>query len=117
MINVLETLKNEFEKLNIPYTYDEWDKEMVLPQFVGELHENPTVDEDGKSEYTFILTGYAITINHLLDVANQLKNKYKTSAIVNGIVIKYDNFTPIDNGTEDYKQIQITLKIKQWSVY
>ena len=117
MINVLETLKNEFEKLNIPYTFDEWDTEMELPQFIGELHENPTLDEDGMSEYKFILTGYAIDYNYLLGIAKQLKSKYKTSAIVNGIVIKYDNFTPIDTGTEDYKKIQITLKIKQWSVY
>ena len=117
MTNVLEILKNEFEKLNIPYTFDEWDKEIGLPQFIGELHENPTVDEDGMSEYTFILTGYAIDITYLFSIAEQLKSKYKTSAIVNGVVIKYDNFTPIDTGTEDYKQIQITLKIKQWSVY
>lgn len=117
MINVLEILKNEFEKLNIPYTFDEWDKDMELPQFIGELHENPTLDEDGMSEYALILNGYAINMRDLLKVVKQLKSKYKTSAIVNGIVIKYDGFTPIDTGTEDYKQIQITLKIKQWSVY
>lgn len=117
MTNVLEILKNEFEKLNIPYTFDEWDKDIQLPQFIGELHENPTVDEDGMSEYTFILTGYATDNIYLFGIARQLKNKYKTSGIVNGIVIKYDNFIPIDTGSEDYKQIQITLKIKQWSVY
>ena len=116
MIDVLTTVKNEMEKLNIPYTFDEWDSEIELPQFIGEISETPTVDEDGKSEYTFILTGYATSYSYLFGVAEQLKNKYKTSAIVDGIVIKYDNTTTIDNGTDDSKQIQINLTIKKWSV-
>ena len=116
MIEVLTTLKNEMEKLNVPYTFDTWDSDVELPQFIGEISETPTVDEDGKSEYTFILTGYAITYSYLFGVAEQLKNKYKTSAIVNGVVIKYDNATTIDNGTDDLKQIQINFNIKKWSV-
>ena len=116
MIDVLTTLKNEMEKQNIPYTFDEWDKDIELPQFIGEISETPTVDEDGKSEYSFILTGYATNYSYLFGVVEQLKNKYKTSAIVDGIVIKYDNTTTIDNGTDDLKQIQINLTIKKWSV-
>ena len=38
------------------------------------------------------------------------------SAIVKGVVIKYDNLITIDNGTDDLKQIQINLTIKEWSV-
>ena len=116
MIDVLTTVKNEMEKLNIPYTFDTWDNDIELPQFIGEISETPNVNEDGKSEYTFILTGYATSYSYLFGVAEQLKNKYKTSAIVDGIVIKYDNTTPIDNGTDDLKQIQINLTIKKWSV-
>ena len=74
------------------------------------------VDEDGKSEYSFILTGYATNYSYLFGISEQLKAKYKTSAIVDGIVIKYDNTMTVDNGTEDLKQVQITLKIKEWSV-
>ena len=116
MIDVLTTLKNEMEKLNIPYTFDEWDSEIELPQFIGEISEVTNQNEDGKSEYSFILTGYATTYSYLFDVAEQLKAKYKTSAIVDGIVIKYDNATTIDNGTDDLKQIQINFNIKKWSV-
>lgn len=116
MIDVLTTLKNEMEKLNIPYTFDTWDSDVELPQFIGEISESPTLDEDGKSEYSFILTGYATTYSYLFGVAEQLKAKYKTSAIVDGIVIKYDNATTVDNGTDDLKQIQINLNIKKWSV-
>ena len=39
MIDVLTTLKNEMEKLNIPYTFDTWDKDVELPQFIGEISE------------------------------------------------------------------------------
>ena len=116
MIDVLTTLKNEMEKLNIPYTFDTWDSDLTLPQFIGEISEIPNTNEDGKSEYSFILTGYATNYSYLFGVAEQLKNKYKTSAIVDGIVIKYDNTTPIDNGSDDLKQIQINFTIKKWSV-
>ena len=116
MTEVLTIMNTEMEKLNIPYTFDTWDDDVELPQFIGEISETPTVDEDGKSEYSFILTGYATTYSYLFGVAEQLKKKYKTSAIVDGIVIKYDNATTIDNGTEDLKQIQINFNIKKWSV-
>ena len=116
MIDVLTTLKNEMKKLNIPYTFDTWDNDIELPQFIGEISEIPNTNEDGKSEYSFILTGYATNYSYLFGVAEQLKNKYKTSAIVDGIVIKYDNTTPIDNGSDDLKQIQINFNIKKWSV-
>lgn len=116
MIDVLTTVKNEMEKLNIPYTFDTWDNDIELPQFIGEISETTNINEDGKSEYSFILTGYATSYSYLFGVAEQLKVKYKTSAIVDGIVIKYDNTTPIDNGTDDLKQIQINLTIKKWSV-
>ena len=116
MIKVLTAMKNELEKMNIPYTFDGWDNEIELPQFVGEISETPTLDEDGKNEYSFILTGFATSYSELFDISEQLKKKYKTSAIVDGIVIKYDNATTIDNGTDDLKQIQINLTIKEWSV-
>ena len=116
MIEVLTTFNKEMEKLNIPYTFDGWDSEVKLPQFIGEISEITNQNEDGKSEYSFILTGYATTYSYLFGVAEQLKAKYKTSAIVDGIVIKYDNATTIDNGTDDLKQIQINFNIKKWSV-
>ena len=116
MIDVLTIINNEMKTMNVPYTFDEWDNDIELPQFIGEISEITNINEDGKSEYSFILTGYATTYSYLFSVAEQLKNKYKTSAIVDGIVIKYDNTTPIDNGTDDLKQIQINLTIKKWSV-
>ena len=116
MIDVLTIMNNEMEKLKIPYTFDTWDTDITLPQFIGEISETPSLDEDGKSEYTFILTGYATGYAYLLDVAQRLKKKYKPSAVVDGIVITYNSCNTIDNGTDDLKQVQITLTIKEWSV-
>ena len=116
MIEVLTTLKNELEKLNIPYTFDNWDNEIQLPQFIGEISEVTNVNEDGKSEYSFILTGYATNYSYLFGVAEQLKTRYKPSAVVDGLAIIYNSCNTIDNGTDDLKQVQITLTIKEWSV-
>ena len=116
MIDVLTILNSEMEKLNIPYTFDNWDTDIELPQFIGEISETTNVNEDGKSEYLFILTGYATNYSYLFGVAEQLKSKYKTSAIVDGVVIKYDNTITINNGTDDLKQIQVTFNVKKWSV-
>ena len=116
MIDVLTTLKNEMETLDIPYTFDTWDQDIELPQFIGEISEVTNLNEDGKSEYSFILTGYATNYTYLFSVAEKLKSKYKSSPIVNGLVIKYNSTIPINNGTDDLKQIQINFTIKKWSV-
>ena len=117
MINVLTIMNDELAKMNIPYTFDTWDKDVELPQFIGEIQEEPTLDEDGKSEYSFILTGYATNYKYLFEVGEKLKEKYKNSVCVMcGVVIKYDKLITIDNGIDDLKQVQITLKIKEWSV-
>ena len=104
------------EKLNIPYTFDTWDNDVELPQFIGEISEVTNLNEDGKSEYSFILTGYETNYTYLFSVAEKLKSKYKSSPIVNGLVIKYNSAMPINNGTDDLKQIQINFTIKKWSV-
>ena len=57
MIDVLTTINNELANLELPYTFDSWDCEVELPQFIGEISEIPNQNEDGKSTYSFILTG------------------------------------------------------------
>ena len=47
MIDVLTIMNNEMEKLKIPYTFDTWDTDITLPQFIGEISETPSRDEDG----------------------------------------------------------------------
>ena len=118
MKDVLRVINNEMQKLNIPYTFDAWDKEIDLPQFIGEISEVSTLNEDGLSEYSFILTGYAVKndSDYLFEVTNQLKQEYKPSKIVDGGAIMYENTIPIDTNIDNLKRTQTTLKIKKWSV-
>lgn len=118
MREVLKIINNELETLKIPYTFDGWDKDIELPQFIGELSETPSLDEDGLCEYSFILTGFATKndIDYLLAVAEKLRERYKPSRIVDGIVIIYSNTMSVDTNSEDLKEIQTTLNIKKWSV-
>lgn len=118
MKKVLKIINDELNVMNIPYTFDGWDKELELPQFIGEIFETPTLNEDGLCEYSVILTGIAMKndIDYLLAVAEQLMERYKPSRTVNGVVIMYSNTMPVDTNSEDLKKIQITLNIKKWSV-
>ena len=116
MIDVLTTINNELANLELPYTFDSWDCEVELPQFIGEISEIPNQNEDGKSTYSFILTGYSTSYEELFNYSRKLKERYKSSAIVDGIVITYENTLIIDNNTEDLKQIQSNFNIKKWSV-
>ena len=118
MKNVLKVINNEMQRLNIPYTFDGWDKEIELPQFIGELSEVPTLNEDGLSEYNLILTGYTIKneFDYLCGVVERLKQEYKPSKIVDGMVIMYNNTIPIETNNDELKRTETTLKIKKWSV-
>lgn len=122
MKSVLKFIKNEMKQLKIPYDFDEWRKDLTFPYFVGEILEIPTLDEDGQSQYQFILTGTdKETITNMLSVNEKLKNKYKYGYKTlldngSGIVITYDNMSPIPSVDDSIRRIQINLKIKIWEI-
>ena len=122
MKSILNFIKSEMEELNIPYDFLEWNKKLTFPYFVGEISEIPTLDEDGQSQYQFILTGtdQKSTMN-MLSVNEKLKNRYKYGYKTlldnkSGVVIIYDNMLPIPSVDEDIRRIQINLKIKVWEI-
>ena len=119
MINVLKTLKNELKTLNIPYAFDKWDSDVILPFFVGELDELSYPYEDGKSEYSFTLTGEDVnTYSNLYNYAEILKNEYKHSKKikVDGgyMVITYENTITIPIDIPSIKRIEIKFTIYLW---
>ena len=118
MIQVLKALKNELESLKIPYSYDEWEKDVELPYFVGELSEVQTNDEDGKREFNFTLTGEDVdTYTNLYKITEKLKNTYKQSKKIrldNGIMVMTYNRTfniPVDGRV---KRTQTEFTIYLW---
>ena len=119
MIEVLKALKNEFKRLNIPYSYDEWGKDVELPYFIGELSELTTNDEDGKREFSFILTGEDVdTYTNLYRVTEILKKEYKQSKKIKldtGLMVMTYNRTfnvPVDG--ERVKRTQTEFTIYLW---
>lgn len=119
MIEVLKALKNEFKRLNIPYSYDEWGKDVELPYFIGELSEITTNDEDGKREFSFILTGEDVdTYTNLYNKIEILKKEYKQSKKIKldtGLMVMTYNRTfnvPVDG--ERVKRTQTEFTIYLW---
>ena len=118
MIEVLKALKNEFKKLNIPYSYDEWGKDVELPYFIGELSEITTNDEDGKREFSFILTGEDVdTYTNLYNKIEILKKEYKQSKKIKldtGLMVMTYNRTfnvPVDGERVKRTQTEFTLYV------
>lgn len=119
MIEVLKALKNEFKRLNIPYSYDEWGKDVELPYFIGELSEITTNDEDGKREFSFILTGEDVdSYTNLYNKIEILKKEYKHSKKIRldtGLMVMTYNRTfnvPVDG--ERVKRTQTEFTIYLW---
>lgn len=119
MKKVLNVLNNEAKLLNLPYEFDNWKSELKLPYFVGEISEVPTLDEDGKREFDFILTGEDIdTYSRLLDYSENIEKRYKYghSVVFNGGVVKiiYNNTITVPVEDEDVKRIQINITVYLW---
>ena len=119
MIEVLKALKNEFKRLNIPYSYDEWGKDVELPYFIGELSEITTNDEDGKREFSFILTGEDVdTYTNLYRVTEILKKEYKHSKKIRLdtelMVMTYNRTFNVPVDGERVKRTQTEFTIYLW---
>lgn len=119
MIKVLNLMSTEFEHLKIPYSFDNWEDEVELPYFVGEINEIPTDDEDGKREFEFTLTGEDVnSTERLLEYGELIRARYKNGLIVpiDGAVvaIMYSSMQPIPVEDEGIKRIQINITIYSW---
>ena len=119
MIEVLKALKNEFKGLDIPYSYDDWETDVVLPYFVGELSEVTTNNEDGKREFSFTLTGEDMdSYTNLYRVVEILKNTYKQSKKItldDGLMVMiYDRTFNVPVEAERVKRTQTEFTIYLW---
>ena len=119
MINVLKAIKKEMTSLGINYVFDDWKSTKRLPYFVGEIDEVAHPYEDGRSDYSFMLTGEnKSSYQPLIEVGNALKNRYKYTRLLNidnGVLaITYNNMILVPVEDEDIKRVQINLSIKLW---
>lgn len=117
MIEILKALKTEFKDIN--YEFDNWNSDLKLPYFVGEIYELNNPNEYGKREFEFMLTGEDVeTYTNLINVSESIKDKYKHGFKIkldNGIMnILYDNILFIPVEAENLKRIQINMSISLW---
>jgi hypothetical protein len=120
-IEGLSFVNSCIEKLNIPYQFMEWKSKIPDTYFVGEYTELETMDESGREESSFILTG---TTNRnymeLESVRGKLKEYFTNEGLTaildsgSGIAVFYDSSFPVPSIDEGVRRIQINLKVKEW---
>lgn len=124
MIEVLNYIQQEMNKLEIPYEFMLWTAPVTYPYFVGEFSEFESTSEDGLEEKTLILTG--TTRNswiELIEIQEKLNKNFpsvggKTTILGNGsgVAVFYGTALLIPTGEAELKRLQINLTIKLWKV-
>lgn len=120
-MNKLKFINEQMAAIGIPYEFEEWTDAVVYPYFVGEITEEPTMNEDGMEESTMILTGFHRgKMLDLIKIKEKLKSHFSPvyglrAETDNGaIVVFFDGYFGVPSGEADLKKIQINLKIKEW---
>lgn len=119
MKKVLKALNNEAKVIGLPYEFDNWKSELRLPYFVGEISERATLDEDGKREFDFMLTGEDVdTYSRLFEYSESIRKRYEYghSVVVDGGLIKifYENTITVPVEDENIKRVQINITVYLW---
>ena len=120
-VSGLKFISERLKAADIPYCFGEWTKEIQYPYFVGEYTESETMNEDGESESTFILTGTSrgswLSLENEKEKIRNIFPDIGAAAILEdktGIAVFYTSAMPVPTGTDELKRIQINLKVKEW---
>lgn len=121
-MGVIKFINEQMDALGVPYQFLEWQGKPPYPYFVGELTEEPILDESGHEEYDLILTGWhrGESIAPLEELKNKIKKHFDPiygyrAEIENGaIVTYYESAFYIPSGEASLKKIEINLTIKVW---
>jgi hypothetical protein len=119
---VLKFINEQMSAIGIPYEFYEWTSEVKYPYFVGEITENEPMTEDGKQEYSLILTGF--NRGNYLELEEAKDKIKKHFHPLHGLRAKTDDNETIavfcagafsiPSGEAELKKIQINLKIFVW---
>lgn len=124
MIELLNFINSELEKVQVPYEFGEWNSTVTYPYFVGEYSEIEPSSESGEEEKTFILNGFMRgSFLKLEEMKEKIKMAFppvegKTAILDDGsgIAVFYSTSFPVPTGEEGLKRIQINLSVKCWKV-
>lgn len=119
----LKFIADRLKKGGVPYCFGEWTKKVSYPYFVGEYTESESMNEDGMSESTFILTGTARgSFSELEAEKAKIRELFPEDGVTailenkTGTAVCYANAMPVPTGTDELKRIQINLKVYEWRV-
>lgn len=93
----------------------------TYPYCVGSYQDTGNSVENGLQELMFYIdcytTGTWLELEQLKETIKQLFMDFTTvTENGTGIAINFENSIPVPVDTADYKQIQINLNVKEWSV-
>jgi hypothetical protein len=128
MKEVLKLITSKMQESGLDYHFMKNKKRKVTyPYWVGELLPTDPNTEDGRKEFTFILTGFNRasdttegTLFELLEEAEKIEERFPqveglTAVVRNqAIAVYYSSCQPIDAGDEQLTKVQINLAIKTW---
>lgn len=109
------------EKIRIFYQYLYWSEDLTNNFWVGEYIESETMDEDGKLQSVFILTGTSTNSMISLEAEKEKIRSYfgkygKTDILPNGsgIAVSYASSVPIRTDEEGIYRLQVNLNVTEW---
>lgn len=110
-------------KEGINYCFEQWNKEIKYPYFVGEYIETQMQNEDGQTESNFILTGFTTGSRLSLEKAKEkIRSCFPDIGVTHifdgtsGIAVMYKDSFGVPTGNDKLKSMQINLKVLEWSV-
>lgn len=122
MREVLKLISQEMASIPLDYHFQVNKKSKpTYPYFVGELIPADTNSEDGRKEYTWIVTGFSrSTILDLLESVEKIEKHFPSVeglCVVNStcsIVIYTSTTRVLESGAEGLQKTETYLTIKTW---
>ncbi|MEG1822907.1 MAG: hypothetical protein RR233_08360 [Clostridiales bacterium] len=118
---MLGFIAKELAAIGIPYEFMQWTADIKYPYWVGEYIEAESLNEDGKEECSFILTGFTRGAFLTLEIQKeQIKDHFwngiKSVEKGVGYAAFYVNAFSVPEDDPELKKIQVELKIMKWKV-
>ena len=122
----LKIISDAMRSLGLNYDFPEWDGSPPDCYFTGEYSEVPTPNEDGMTETSFLLNGFAkgkkawLELEDAKDKITSYFGKVGGHSVIaeNGsaVAVFYSHSLVVPTGNNILKRIEINLTIKEWSV-
>ncbi len=113
MTTLLTWLKEEFDKLGLPYALERWTGELRYPCFVGGITAQSHSRESGRSNGTFTLNGWSQTsVEELLDWNERLYEHFASlHTVVDEVLVwvRYQGAQVIPTGEDGLYRLQTSF--------